>query len=733
MRSAEPSYHRSLVIRLSVYLAITLPLIAVAYATAYRGISRATLRELEAVEQRQTLVAAAEIERDLQAVVADLLVMADSTALRRLLETDSPEARQQLGREFHTTLRHKTTYDQIRYLDLAGQEVVRVQRAGDQVELVPAERLQSKSDRYYFRETLELPAGTLFVSPFDLNVEDGKIETPRKPTIRFALPIYDQQAERRGILVINFLGTTLFDSLRTASAESRGQIMLVNKQGYWLYAANANKEWGFHFPRRRGTRFDEQYSAAWSDISSTLEGQTRNPAGLFTFATVRPLEAAVARIEGQVGLAAAADDTVPYEWKVIAYVPSQIVHGIARSSLTNLSQLALALTLLTVAGALVAARHGAAHAIANHALAENERRFREMAETIGQVFWTRNAAAHQLVYVSPAFEHLWGLPIPTAEQLNATWLNAIHPADRPRVSKFFQEPGPTTAFEMEYRVEHSDGTVIWIKDHGFPVMDSQEHITHFVGIAEDVTRLKHAQERLLQSERLAAIGQTMTGLAHESRNALQRSQACLEMLTKRVKDRPDALSLTGRLQAAQNDLYQLYERVREYAAPIRVRCEPIDVAEILQTCQRDLEDRITSRNAQLFVQSATEQTFCEGDAFQLRQVFRNILENALHEDLDARCNRPQIEVTVHFTDVELAGRSALQITISDNGPGSELKTLEDIFQPFVTTRTRGTGLGMAIARRIIEAHQGTIRAYHPATGGLAIEIQLPRSTSHAFA
>jgi C4-dicarboxylate-specific signal transduction histidine kinase len=191
--------------------------------------------------------------------------------------------------------------------------------------------------------------------------------------------------------------------------------------------------------------------------------------------------------------------------------------------------------------------------------------------------------------------------------------------------------------------------------------------------------------------------------------------------------------LTDRLQAAQNDLYHLYEKVREYAAPIRVRCESIDVAEILQTCQRDLEDRIATRNARLVFRSDTVGTYCEGDAFQLRQVFRNILENALHEDLDARCNRSQVEITIHYADVELAGRSALQITISDNGPGSELKTLDDIFEPFVTTRTRGTGLGMAIARRIIEAHLGAIRAFHPATGGLAIEIQLPRSTSHAFA
>jgi DNA-binding NtrC family response regulator len=82
--------------------------------------------------------------------------------------------------------------------------------------------------------------------------------------------------------------------------------------------------------------------------------------------------------------------------------------------------------------------------------------------------------------------------------------------------------------------------------------------------------LKAAQQRALQAERLAAIGEAMTGLVHESRNALQRSQAALARLARRVKDRPEALDLIALVQKAQDDLHQLYEEVREYAAPIRI-------------------------------------------------------------------------------------------------------------------------------------------------------------------
>ncbi len=92
-----------------------------------------------------------------------------------------------------------------------------------------------------------------------------------------------------------------------------------------------------------------------------------------------------------------------------------------------------------------------------------------------------------------------------------------------------------------------------------------------LAIGHDLTALEEAQQRALQAERLAAIGEMVAGLSHESRNALHRSQVCLEMLTFEVEDRPEALQLIARLQAAQDDLYRVFEDVRTYAAPIALR------------------------------------------------------------------------------------------------------------------------------------------------------------------
>ena len=97
-------------------------------------------------------------------------------------------------------------------------------------------------------------------------------------------------------------------------------------------------------------------------------------------------------------------------------------------------------------------------------------------------------------------------------------------------------------------------------------------------VGQDITFLQEAQERALQAERLAAIGEVVAGLAHESRNALQRSQACLEMLALAVRDRPEALDLINRIQKAQDHLHSLYEDVRSYAAPIKLDKHPCELA-----------------------------------------------------------------------------------------------------------------------------------------------------------
>jgi signal transduction histidine kinase len=237
---------------------------------------------------------------------------------------------------------------------------------------------------------------------------------------------------------------------------------------------------------------------------------------------------------------------------------------------------------------------------------------------------------------------------------------------------------------------------------------------------EDVRR---GEAALRQAERLAAIGQMMAGLAHESRNALQRGQACLEMLAARLPDRPDALDLLAGVQEAQDDLHRLYEEVLDYASPFlieRTRCRLGDL--VRETWER-LESTRRGRRAVLREHGDPE-LLLHADPFRLVQVLRNILDNAL-----AACADP-VAIDVAWDVIQATGglenKSTVRIVVRDNGPGLAPEQRRNAFEPFYTTKTQGTGLGLPIARRIVEAHGGTLEVGSNARPGAELIITLPR-------
>jgi PAS domain S-box-containing protein len=244
-----------------------------------------------------------------------------------------------------------------------------------------------------------------------------------------------------------------------------------------------------------------------------------------------------------------------------------------------------------------------------------------------------------------------------------------------------------------------------------------------LGIGLDITNLRGAQQRAVQAERLAAIGEMVAGLAHESRNALQRGQVCLEMLSLEVEDRPAALNLITRLQRAQDDLYRLFEDVRSYAAPINLELRVCDLAEIWRETWTNLESHRKGRDVVLSEAYDGLDLHCMGDPFRLEQVFRNILDNSL-----AACS-DRVVIEIHATQVELDAQPALRIALRDHGPGLSPEQRQRLFEPFFTTKTRGTGLGMPITKRIVEAHGGTITLGEGGGPGAEIIVTLPRGLS----
>lgn len=238
-------------------------------------------------------------------------------------------------------------------------------------------------------------------------------------------------------------------------------------------------------------------------------------------------------------------------------------------------------------------------------------------------------------------------------------------------------------------------------------------------LLNEISERKRAQEKALQAERLAAIGQMVAGLAHESRNALQQIQGLVEMLARRIRRDPEATLIAG-IQKAHDRLHHLLEEVRHYAAPLKLTCEVHELSGLLREAWTQLAPMRQGREVAFNVHDNGLDLHCHVDPYPIEQVFRNILENALEA-----CRDP-VAIEVGCTPGELNGQPAIRVRIADNGIGLTLEQKERLFEPFYTTKTSGTGLGMAIAKRIVEAHGGQIAVANGLGRGTAIEVLLFR-------
>jgi PAS domain S-box-containing protein len=304
------------------------------------------------------------------------------------------------------------------------------------------------------------------------------------------------------------------------------------------------------------------------------------------------------------------------------------------------------------------------------------------------------------------------------------WACLVPPPEQPRARAWFLRTAvrgaePRCVLPLAAR----DGRVRTVTWYGTDLPRLEGNASTVLLIGHDVTELHEAQQHALQAERLAAIGQMMTALTHESRNAIQRTHACLERLAWKLEGREDALELVHRAERAQEDLLHLFEDVRAYAAPIQIKCDCCDVSEVWREAWMEVTGLCPERDAVLLEQADGVDRSCCVDRFRLGQVFDNIFDNSL-----AACRDP-VRVTVTARDAELAGRPALQIAVRDNGPGLTAEQRQRVFEPFFTTKPKGTGLGMAIAQRILEAHGGHI-GVGDGSGepGAEFIITLPRST-----
>jgi two-component system, LuxR family, sensor kinase FixL len=230
-------------------------------------------------------------------------------------------------------------------------------------------------------------------------------------------------------------------------------------------------------------------------------------------------------------------------------------------------------------------------------------------------------------------------------------------------------------------------------------------------LAQDNTSHDRATTQWELMERLAAIGQAVSTIAHESRNSLQRMDAAVHQLKKHAADAEKVQCGIAKLASGTQELHRLHETVLEFVRPRVLQPASVDVRTVVRAAWKEALTLPDAPHVELSETQVAVDTTCEIDAFAVRQVFRNIFENSL-----AACaTAPQVSAL--YEESEVLKTAALRIVIRDNGPGLSEEQRNMIFVPFYTTKQRGLGLGLTIARQIVEAHGGEIDlADGPGTG-----------------
>ncbi len=325
----------------------------------------------------------------------------------------------------------------------------------------------------------------------------------------------------------------------------------------------------------------------------------------------------------------------------------------------------------------------------------------------------------RIVRYNPYLEELSGIRL--GDVKGQDWFDTFLPSqDRQRLREVFQDviarcdtSGSVCSIRTRSGSEHQ---ISWSNK---VLKDVQGRTVAMLALGQDISELNEAQQRALQAERLAAIGQMSTGLAHEGRNALQRIQACAEMLEIEVEGNENAVDLVRRIKLAQDHMHRLFDEVRGYAAPIQLDRQPCHLVKIWREAWEMLLPLRANREAELIENVSCSELAYEGDRFRLVRLFRILFENSL-----AACSDP-VRICIVCERTSLGEWEAIQISVLDNGPGLNSEQREHIFDPFFTTKTRGTGLGMAIAQRIVETHGGKVRVGGEVGPGAEIVITLP--------
>jgi signal transduction histidine kinase/CheY-like chemotaxis protein len=305
-----------LVVLLSLYALIGTGAWLLAQSQIHRNIELIQGQAGEAIDG-----AADSLTERMEDTVQDVVFLKRLPRLQDTINQPSADNLNRLAENFMAYAQSSPHVTQLRWLDAQGTERVRINARERLIERTAEADLQHKSQRPYFVETMALQAGDIYVSPLDLNKENGEIEVPFVPTIRLATPLFDARGQRAGVLVINYRGQLWIDAFTRGPNQYQAKLMLLNSEGHWLHSPNPVDEWGFAQDHSRCMAVTQP--TIWSMICEQAQGLASLADGLWMWRSLRPLSVVESELH-RVAPTGTANRTIgvrEYVWRLVLHVP----------------------------------------------------------------------------------------------------------------------------------------------------------------------------------------------------------------------------------------------------------------------------------------------------------------------------------------------------------------------------------------------------------------------------
>jgi PAS domain S-box-containing protein len=321
----------------------------------------------------------------------------------------------------------------------------------------------------------------------------------------------------------------------------------------------------------------------------------------------------------------------------------------------------------------------------------------------------------------------------------AAWMSAIHPEDRELAAKSFWEGVHSgQSFAMATRsLRAQDAVYRWHLNQAVALRDAEGKVLKFVGTTTDIDDQKRTQEALRQAQgdlarinRVTTMGELAASLAHEIKQpiggAITNVSTCLRKLGRDEPDLEEVRTVVARIGRDVQRAADIIDKIRSRFEKGALNQETLRVSDIIQETVALLRDEAVRHNISLRTDLAADLPPIVGDRVQLQQVAMNLIVNSIEamKDVDG------IRETVIRS--QRAENQQILVSISDTGPGIPPQLVEQIFNPFFTTKPHGTGMGLRICRSIIESHGGRLWVACSPGMGATFHLSLPAANALAM-